>query len=162
MKRVFKTLDEKIVNVVDHTLSILKKNPDTRIYIGTDSINIADKTVFATVIAYRYNHRGAHLIFNKVRVPRINQSRMESENMRIRLEREVDLSLEIAMYLNERGIHVHYIDLDLNEDEHTGSHSVLQYGKGYCLGLGFTPNTKPNETPSARAADQICRGIMVC
>jgi predicted RNase H-related nuclease YkuK (DUF458 family) len=157
MKRVFKTIDEKIVNVVDHTLGILKKNPDTRIYIGTDSINIADKSVFATVIAYRYNQRGAHLIFDKIRIPRISD-----DDYVKRLRKEVDLSLEIAMYLNDKGIHVHYIDLDLNEDEDEGSYKVLQYGKGYCLGIGITPNTKPNETPSARAADQICRGIMVC
>jgi len=155
MKRVFKTIDEKIVNVVDHTLGILKKNPDTRIYIGTDSINIADKAVFATVIAYRYNQRGAHLIFNKIRVPRINV-------YEDRLRQEVDLSIEIAIYLSQKGIHVHYIDLDLNEEENAGSHSVLSYGKGYCMGIGITPNTKPNETPSARAADQICRGVMVC
>jgi predicted RNase H-related nuclease YkuK (DUF458 family) len=157
MKRVFKTIDEKIVNVVDHTLGILKKNPDTRIYVGTDSINITDKSVFATVIAYRYNQRGAHLIFDKIRIPRISD-----DDYVKRLRKEVDLSLEIAMYLNDKGIHVHYIDLDLNEDEDEGSYKVLQYGKGYCLGIGITPNTKPNETPSARAADHICRGIMVC
>lgn len=156
--KVFKTIEGKVVNVVDYTLSILKKNPDTRIYIGTDSINIADETVFATVIAYRYNSRGAHLIYNKMRVPRA--PRLSDDDDRIRLEREVDLSLEIALYLNEKGIHVHYIDLDLNEDEYEGSHKVLQYGKGYCLGIGITPNTKPNETPSARAADHICRGYI--
>jgi len=52
--KIFKKIDGTKVDVVKHTLEVIRENPDVKIHIGTDSQNVSHQTVYATVIAYRY------------------------------------------------------------------------------------------------------------
>ncbi len=68
MKR-FRSVDNRVVEVVEHTLGILKRYPNLKVHIGTDSQNIGLETIYVTVIAYRFGIRGVHYIYTKEKVP---------------------------------------------------------------------------------------------
>ena len=59
----FNDIEGNKVDPVSYTKKILKENPYVDIHIGTDSQSKAKKTLFTTVIAYRYGNRGVHYIF---------------------------------------------------------------------------------------------------
>ena len=62
----FITEDNQNVNLINHTLEMIKLNPSLIIRIGTDSQNFSDKTKFVTSVVYRWSGRkGAHYIFIK-------------------------------------------------------------------------------------------------
>ena len=62
----FKDIHGNIIDPIDHTREILKKNPFVEVYVGTDSQSLAKKTQYITVIAYRFGNRGVHYILKKV------------------------------------------------------------------------------------------------
>ena len=68
MKR-FKSVDNRVIDVVEHTLEIMKRYPNLKVHIGTDSQNIGLETSYVTVIAYRFGIRGVHYIYTKEKVP---------------------------------------------------------------------------------------------
>ena len=63
----FKDIHGNILDPIDHTREILKKNPFVEVYVGTDSQSLAKKTQYITVIAYRFGNRGVHYILKKKR-----------------------------------------------------------------------------------------------
>jgi len=67
MNKVFKTIDGEIVDIVSHTLKILKDYPTIDIHIGTDSQNHRKHTHYVIVVAYRYGNRGVHYILHKIK-----------------------------------------------------------------------------------------------
>lgn len=148
MERVFKKTDRTFVDLITHCNDILTKYPDSRIYVGTDSINSKQFTTYCTVVAFRYGNNGAHFIFAKKSINRIKDKFQ-------RLWNEVEYSVEIAQYIQKFGYKVDTIELDLNSDKKWASNGVVGSGVGYCTGLGFKTNIKPEEQISTRAADHI-------
>jgi predicted RNase H-related nuclease YkuK (DUF458 family) len=143
----FKTINNKSVNIVKHTLDILKEDPTVKIYIGTDSQNVKRRTNYVTVIAYRYNNKGVHYIYNKISIkPKI-------KNLFNRLFKEVEMSIEVAEWFTKQ-INVKVaIDLDYNEDSKYKSHVVLEAAKGWAQSLGYETNSKESIPIATRAAD---------
>lgn len=153
MKRVFKQEDGKMVDPISHTIDILSKHPDVKIYIGTDSQNKRHLTCYVTSIAYRYGHRGAHFIYWKENTPRI-------KDRWTRLWGEVERSVEIANLLEDNSIKIYRVDLDFNEKEIAKSSNMVSAARGYVIGMGFSPDqvtVKPNEQVATRSSDHICR-----
>jgi predicted RNase H-related nuclease YkuK (DUF458 family) len=137
--------------MIDHTLEQVKEHPELKIYIGTDSQNFGENTVYATAIVYRYGLRGAHYIYNKVKVPRI-------KNTFERLFKEAQMSIETAQHLTENlPVAIEAIELDYNNKKITKSTSLISSTKGWAESLGYKVKVKPDEMIAAKAADHLCR-----
>jgi predicted RNase H-related nuclease YkuK (DUF458 family) len=150
MNRVFKKLNGQAVDIVEHTLSVLKECPYVEIHIGTDSQNHADATAYSVVIAYRYGNRGVHYVVHKQRVKKIR-------DRWTRLWQEAVMSIETAELLTAKVKVQVQIDLDYNVDERYYSNNLVQAASGWAQSLGYKVNIKPDNQVATRAADQHCR-----
>lgn len=150
MNRVFKTVKGEPVDVVKHTVDILKDCPYVEIHVGTDSQNHRNHTVYSVVIAYRYGNRGVHYIFSNSKVPKI-------KDRWTRLWKEVELSIETAESLTQKVKVKVEIDFDFNVDERHFSSLLVQAASGWATGLGYKVNIKPDNQIATRAADHNCR-----
>lgn len=148
MNTKFKTVDGKGINPILHCTDILSKHENVKIYVGTDSINSKQYTTYCTVIAFRYGTNGAHFIYSKQSIPKI-------KDRWARLWKEVEYSVDTANHLRDFNINIEMIELDLNSDKKWMSNSVVGSGVGYCIGMGYNANIKPDEQISTRAADHI-------
>jgi predicted RNase H-related nuclease YkuK (DUF458 family) len=150
MNRVFKTVSGEPVDVVKHTVDIIKQCPYVEIHIGTDSQNHRRHTAYSVVIAYRYGNRGVHYIVSKSKVPKI-------KDRWTRLWNEAELSIETAESLTTKVKVKVEIDLDYNVDEKYFSSKLVQAASGWALSLGYKVNIKPDNQIATRAADHHCR-----
>ena len=148
MEKKFKRLaDHRYVDLIPYLES--KMDETVKIYVGADSQNIGDHTHYATVIVLHYGNNGGHVLYAKEIIPRVR-------NNFNRLWKEVEDSLEVAMYLNEQGLpKATYIDLDLNPDPKYHSNTVLRAALGYVESMGFTARIKPNAAAASCCADSI-------
>lgn len=148
----FKRLsDHQIVDVGDYVMNYLIDHPGTDIYVGCDSQNTKDRTVYATVVVLHKNSKGGHVLYLRESVPKIF-------NNFNKLWGEVDRSVKLATELNhEFNLPVKYVDLDLNPDPKYRSSQVLRAAVGFVESMGFTPRVKPNELWAISAADSICK-----
>ena len=146
----FRTCDGNYVDVVSHTLKILKKHPNAKIYIGTDSQNVKRKTNYVCVIAYRYGNKGVHYIYNKIKIPRI-KDRFQ------RLFKETEISIEIAQWFTQQISVDITIDLDYNISPQHESYLALNASMGWVGSLGFKVSPKGNEQVAVKAADYHVR-----
>jgi predicted RNase H-related nuclease YkuK (DUF458 family) len=136
---------------LDHYLpDYLKKHPTVELFIGSDSHSYNNHTVYVTTLVFRYRKRGAHVVYSKERVPRIN-------DLWSRLWDEMERSASLALHLRENhGVSVSQIDLDYNDNPKYPSYKVRQAAMGYIEALGFNPKTKPTMLPATGAADFLC------
>lgn len=148
--KVFKKVDGTIVNVVEHTLNQLQKDPYLEIHIGTDSQNTGRKTVYSTVIAYRYNSKGVHYIRSTSSIPKIR-------DMFQRLWKEAEMTIEVAQWLGTQLNVKVQVDFDFNADECFKSSSLVNSTVGWATSLGYKVNIKPDNQIATRAADHSCR-----
>ena len=140
----------EILNPVKHSIDVLGQHRDCKIYVGTDSQNKRRCTLYATVIAYRYGTRGVHYIFHREKVGKIRDKYT-------RLWKEVEMSLQVADLLTNNSIGVHSIDLDFNKEKTAGSNFIVSSAAGYCVGMGYKVNLKPDAQIATRAADHLVR-----
>lgn len=152
MKRTFRSLgNHQVVDLVPYLVEKLSSSDDIQLYIGTDSQNQADKTVYASVIVLHYGNSGGHVLYTKETVDRIRDSFS-------RLWKEVEISVEISEYLRESGIQKpKYIDIDLNPDPKYRSNQVLRAALGYIESMGYKPRCKPNAMSASYIADKLCK-----
>lgn len=142
----FRKLDGTYVDIIKHSLDVLNKYPTSEVYIGTDSQNYKRKTIYTTVIAFRYPNRGVHYIYNKVKFPRIR-------NLFQRLFKETEMSIEVAdWFTSQININV-VIDLDYNGDGKYKSNQVYNASKGWIKSLGYEYVTKQDISIASNAAD---------
>lgn len=146
----FKKINGEKVNVVNHTLEVLRKNPNINIHIGTDSQNNGRYTSYAIIIAYHLNRKGVHYVVSKQKIPKIT-------DIWTRLWKEAELSIEIAEWLTQQ-INVRIeIDMDYNNDEKYKSNPLINAAKGWANSLGYKVNVKPENVLATRAANYECR-----
>ena len=141
----FLKIDGPKIDPLDYTLNIIKKYPDVKIHVGTDSHSINDNTRYITAIAYRFNQSGVHYIYSKSNFPKIID-KWE------RLWKETELSIEIAQILDNKEINLE-IDMDYNSDEKYYSNKLVSVAKGWANSLGFKVNIKPFNQIATSAAD---------
>ena len=147
---VFKDINENIIDPVDHTREIIRKNPFVEVHVGTDSQSLAKITQYITVIAYRFGNRGVHYILKKNGVPQI-------KDLWTRLWKETELSIDIAETIKKSLNVIPEIDLDYNENENFKSNKLVNASKGLANSLGYKVNIKPHIQIATRAADYHCK-----
>lgn len=155
MEKYFRTEEGKIVNAVEHTLEQIEKWPNLKILIATDSQDYGGNSVYATVIVYRYNTRGAHYIYSIERVPRIKSmyNRLYDEGVRTiataqMLDSEIPVSFEA-------------LEFDYNYIPRWASNKLVDAIGGWAKGLNYNAvfkNDGENIMIAAKAADHVCRG----
>jgi predicted RNase H-related nuclease YkuK (DUF458 family) len=151
----FKTVKGEYVDVVEHTISIMKQYPNVQVHVGTDSQNISNQTVYVTVIAFRYGTNGVHYIYYKERKPRKMTGNI-SKDIWDRLWREAEMSIEVAEWLKAQMNILIQIDMDYNEDDLWESNKLIQAASGWASSLGYQVNCKPNIQIATKAADYQC------
>tara|TARA_B000000532_G_scaffold239650_1_gene229462 strand:+ start:616 stop:1074 length:459 start_codon:yes stop_codon:yes gene_type:complete len=147
---VFRDIKGNVIDPIDHTREILKKNPFVEVHVGTDSQSLAKKTQYITVIAYRYGNRGVHYILKKSGVPQI-------KDLWTRLWKETELSIAVAENIKKSLNIIPEIDLDYNENENFKSNKLVNASKGLANSLGYKVNIKPHIQIATRAADYHCK-----
>lgn len=151
MKRAFRKVNGDLVDLITHSTNVIKEHPHTKIYVGTDSQNKGDYTIYVITVAYRYNTRGVHFIYHKEKVPRIKDSFS-------RLFKEAEFSIEVAEYLRKNSsLKIEAIDMDYNAKKTHKSNIVVNAAKGWAEGLGYKVIIKPGEQIAVRASDLLCR-----
>lgn len=150
MKKVFKMEGGQLVDAIKHTIEMFSKYPDAKIFVGTDSQNKRHLTCFVVTIGYKMGNRGMHCIFHKENVKKI-------KDRYTRLWREVEISLEVAKYLELSGFKTTCVELDFNEKEMAKSHAMVAAARGYIVGSGFDCNVKPDLQSAVRYSDYQCR-----
>lgn len=149
IKKFTKT-DGVIVDVVEHTIEILKNNPNVQIHIGTDSQNSKVNTKYATVIAYRHINRGVHYIYSKQVFPKI-KNRWE------RLWNETVFTVDTALWLRDKINIPIIIDMDYSSEKTDYSYILVNAARGWAESLDFKVNIKPFGQVATKAADYECR-----
>ena len=154
MDRFFTTKEGIKVDVIDHTLEQIKAFPNLKMYAGTDAQDYGSITRFATVIVYRYNTRGAHFVYFKEEVKRMNMfQRLWSEGQR---------TIEAAsMIMEELPIAFAAVEFDYNNIPKWASHKLVKDIGGWAQGLNmravFKNNGEGDCMIATKAGDQICR-----
>jgi len=152
MERKFQSLTNgQYIDLIPYLKMKLAEADDIKMYVGTDSQNIGQWTIYATVIVLHYGNRGGHVIYSKKKLPQI-------KDKFTKLWGEVQDSVDLAQYLESNGIEKPaYIDLDYNPDPKYQSNTVLRSALGYVESLGYKPRCKPYAVSASYIADKICK-----
>lgn len=142
--------NRETVDLKTYLKQFMDKHPECTIHVGCDSQNYADVSVYATTIVLRYPKKGAHVLYRKEKLKRIN-------DMWSRLWNEIERSVELAQFIEDVcELPVHQVDLDFNEDPSFPSHKILNAASGYVTSLGFMAKAKPNLLMATWAANVLC------
>lgn len=149
----FKRLTDRTdIDIADYVRAYVDSvgTGNVKLYIGCDSQNKGDNTIYATTVVLHIGTTGCHVLYKRETFPRIF-------DFWARLWGEVERSVEVALHLQENGIVVDNIDLDLNSDPKTRSNKLVQAAQGYVESLGIKARIKPNLLPAICAADNIVK-----
>ncbi len=120
------------------------------VYVGCDSRQLRDKTVFVTVVVIHINSNNGAKVFWQVdkvsKIESIRQRLMEEVN------RAVFVALSICDVVGDRPFEVH---LDINPNPEHRSSVIVKEAVGYVLAQGLTPVLKPDSIAATTAADFI-------
>jgi predicted RNase H-related nuclease YkuK (DUF458 family) len=135
------------------------QGPNTRIYIGVDSVRLRghDKLWYAdftAAIVVHINGNNGCKLFGEVTRER-DYDRVDKPNTRLMMEvfKASELYLRLAEVLEGREVSVH---LDINPDDHHASSNVVAQAIGYIRGTcNVIPMVKPNAWAASYAADRL-------
>lgn len=139
------------------------QGPNTKIYIGVDSMRIKRGkecyAIYTAAIVVHINGNNGCKLFGEVTRER-DYDRADKPNTRLMTEvfKVSELYLKLAEVLENRPVEVH---LDINPDEDHASSSVVSQAIGYIRGVcNVEPQIKPNGFAASYAADRL-RGLKV-
>ncbi|MCS6998579.1 MAG: hypothetical protein N2648_06390 [Aquificaceae bacterium] len=122
----------------------------TAVYVGCDSRQVKNHTLFVSVVVVHIDSsRGAKIFWKIERVPRIRSLR---HRLLEEVSRAVYLALEISEVVGERPFEVH---LDINPNPEHNSNIILKEAIGYVLAQGLKPVVKPHSIAATTVADYI-------
>lgn len=145
---------------IDEVIDFIKQqSPETKIYLGADSVRLNVKDVwyadYTLAIVVHYDGNKGCKIFGDVIRERDFDQRQDRPRMRLMNEvyKIAELYLKLAEVLEDRYIEVH---LDINPDEMHGSSCVINEAVGYIRGMcNVVPFVKPNAFAASYAADRL-------
>ncbi len=127
---------------------IKNSSEESAIYVGCDSRQIRDNTIFVTVVVVHINsNHGAKIFWQVDKVRRINSIR---QRLLEEVNRAVYTALMIADVVGERPFEVH---LDINPNPDHRSSVILKEAVGYVLAQGLKPVLKPDAIAATAVAD---------
>jgi predicted RNase H-related nuclease YkuK (DUF458 family) len=140
----------EIPNLEEYVIEYLRKFPECKLIVGTDSEQYNNCTSYVTVICFIKPRKGVHLIYRKEKVKKIKDifSRLWNEIEYSRL-----IADELKDFLIDRNIIVH---IDINNNKKEKSSMVHDSAVGYLKGLGYIVESKPNSWVASKAADWLC------
>jgi predicted RNase H-related nuclease YkuK (DUF458 family) len=145
-------LNSSLLETIDSTIfDEIQAFGKPRICIGTDSQVKGSLVEFATVILFLRKGRGGFMYVNK-------ELLSLKLNIRERMMKEVNKSIEIAYSLNE--ILQKYdikpeIHVDINTSQNHKSNVALQDAMGYIKGMGYDFRAKPDAIASTNCANKV-------
>lgn len=147
----FKSLTtNKDVDAINYIKDYCNKYKDVKIYIGTDSQTRRKVTTYVTTIVLHRRNFGCHILYNRKKIAKV-------ESIWLKLWKEVEASIELALWLRENKIEVDSIDLDLNSEKDKVSNQLLKTSIGYIKGYNLNYNFKPEILPAIKAADNLSK-----
>ena len=148
----FRTLyGTKIPNIVEYIKEYMSTKEDVEILIGSDSQCYGHKkTVYGVVVALYVKGKGAHVLCSRETL------KMERETS-VRLLTEVWRSVELANFLQENGLKVKWIDIDISPDPKYKSNKVLREAIGMVEGYGYEVRYKHFGALMTYAANHLVR-----
>jgi predicted RNase H-related nuclease YkuK (DUF458 family) len=152
MEPIFRSLTTLAqVDLIQYVKDFIGANEGTCLYVGCDSQNFSNKTIYATVIVLYNKGKGGHVLYTKETLPKIT-------DRYTRLWREIEKSLEVADYLTANGISKpDFIDVDLNPDPKYKSNQLLRAALGYVESMGYRVRCKPDAMTASYVADALCK-----
>ncbi len=121
---------------------------ESAIYVGCDSRQFRDRTVFVTVVVVHINsNHGAKIFWQVDKVKRISSIR---QRLLEEVSRAVYTALMIADVVDERPFEVH---LDINPNPDHRSSLIVKEAVGYVLAQGLKPVLKPDAIAASTVAD---------
>ena len=149
------------IDVTEVTGFIQAQGPNTRIYLGADSIRYkinrqwwAEYTV--AVVVHRDSRHGCK-IFGEISQERDYDQRSNRPSLRLMNEvyKVSEMFQRLAPALAGRPVEIH---LDINPSEMAGSNCVIQQAIGYIRGTcNVIPMVKPDAFAASYAADRLAR-----
>lgn len=146
------TLDE----VMEDIQSFIAKEEKAhyKIIIGTDSQTSAKQTVFVTAVIIHRVGKGARFYTRKL-------SSQPIHDLRYRLYRETECSLELMQLLKEKGFLNVVLDLPVEIHVDVGpkgeSRQVIQEVVGWVTAVGYTVKIKPEAFGASAVADRFTK-----
>jgi hypothetical protein len=147
---------EEMVNL------LLTLGPDTRIYLGCDSVRFNRNNRwyarYATVAIIHMNGKNGCRIFNNISVEPDYDLKKNRPKMRMMNEvsKVCELYNQLAPFIDEFDVEIH---LDINTDPKHGSNCAASEAAGYVLGMtGVEPKLKPESWAASFGADAVVHG----
>jgi len=148
---------EDIVNL------LINLNPETKVYLGCDSVRYIDKhgramARFATVAIVHMNGKNGCRIFSQVSHEANYDLKASRPKMRMmkEVQKVCELYTQLAPFIDEFEVEIH---LDINTDPKHGSNCAASEAAGYVLGMtGIEPKLKPDSWAASFGADGIAHG----
>ncbi len=121
---------------------------DTAIYVGCDSKQTQDSTVFVSVVVVHIDScKGAKIFWRVEETKKILSLR---QRLMEEVSRAVLLALEIADAVEDRPFEVH---LDISPLPEHKSSVIVKEAVGYVMAQGLKPILKPDSIASSSVAD---------
>lgn len=163
--RKFQNYKRQPVDLIQHCFEQRALHgDDLRVFIGTDSISVAGKITYYSVVAFRYGKNGVHFIFTKEVIDSIRKENGKPDVF-TKLWKECELSIALAEYLVNKNVFTKdsiVIELDYNNIVDTLSKPLIPATKGWAVSAGFKCLAKiphnhshPTKTPTQ---DMVCVG----
>ncbi len=127
---------------------IKNTSKSSAVYVGCDSRQFRDQTIFVTVIVIHINsNNGAKIFWQVDRVKKISSIR---QRLMEEVNRAVLTALLIADVVGDRPFEVH---LDINPNPDHRSNTIVKEAVGYVLAQGLKPVLKPDSVAAYVVAD---------
>ena len=147
---MWRSLTRGPVDDIVATVQGLAGEVDVAIHIGTDSQECAGHTDFVTVVALIHPARGGRVFYRKDRVH-------HRYDLARRLYREAELSLQVALELNDAVLQEIVVHVDANEDPRHRSSRFVHGLAGLVRGYGFQVQLKPGAWCATHVADHLVK-----
>ncbi len=140
----------EIIDMEEVKEFIRNSSSSSAVYVGCDSRQFRNKTVFVTVVVVHINsNNGAKVFWQIEKVERITSIR---QRLFEEVNRAVYVAMSIAEAVGNRPFEVH---LDINPNPDHRSSVIVKEAVGYVLAQGLTPVLKPEAIAASTVADFI-------
>jgi len=152
----FNTSDNRrlgLKNVIEEIFNFIQEKPQSayRLVIGTDSLNMADRSDFVTAIIILRIGNGGRYFWRRI-------TDKNFKSLRERIYKEVYLSLEIGQQLLKllEKNRLYNFDLEIHVDvgQNGETRNLINEVTGIVRGCGFTVKTKPESFAASHVADR--------